>query len=308
MRNIIIGTRESKLAVTQAKSVKQSLEKIDETLNITLKYVSTKGDKKLDVSLSEVGGKGIFSTDIEYLLEQKEIDFAVHSLKDLPVNSDERFVIAATPEREDARDALISRNNIKLNDLKEGAIIGTSSPRRQAQLKAIRPDLKTDWIRGPIDSRIKQLEDGNYDAIILAVAGINRLNLNNEIITEYLPLSTFVPAFGQGALAIQCRKGDIELYNYLRKLNDERTEIATTTERILMRLLDEEDKAPIGVYADVDEGNLITLHSSVASVDGETILFEQGTGNDPLELATKIAEKLKARGAEKLIEEAKKEL
>lgn len=308
MRNLVIGTRESKLAVVQAKSVKKALQNIDGAYNIDLKYVSTKGDKKLDVSLADVGGKGIFSTDIEQLLEQKEIDFAVHSLKDLPVNSDERFVIAAIPEREDARDALISRNHIKLNDLKEGAVIGTSSPRRQAQLKAIRPDIKTDWIRGPIDSRIKQLEDGKYDAIILAVAGINRLNLNKDIITEYLPISTFVPAFGQGALAIQCRKDDIELYNYLRNLNDEQTETATITERALMRLLDEEDKAPIGVYAEVDENNKITIHTSVASVDGETTLFDTSEGYDPLELSAKVAEKLEARGATKLIAEAKKGL
>lgn len=308
MRNLVIGTRESKLAVIQAKSIKQALQKIDEKQHIELKYVSTHGDEKLDVSLTEFSGKGVFSTDIERLLAEKKIDFAVHSLKDLPVYPDERFVLAAIPEREDARDALISRDNIKLEDLKKGAVIGTSSPRRQAQLKAIRPDIETEWIRGPIDSRIKQLEEGKYDAIVLAVAGINRLNLNKDIITEYLPISTFVPAFGQGALAIQCRKDDTELYNNLRKLNDERTETATITERALMRLLDEDDKAPIGVYAHVDETNLITVYSSVASVDGEEILFDQSEGYDPLQLSAEVAEKLESRGALKLINEAKKGL
>lgn len=308
MRKLVIGTRESKLAVTQAKWVKRELEAIDNDLQIELKYVSTKGDKVLNVALTEVEGTGIFSTDIERLLHTKDIDFAVHSLKDLPITSDSEFVLAAIPEREDARDAFISRNHIKLNDLPTGAVIGTSSPRRQAQLKALRSDITTEWIRGPIDNRIEQLNEGKYDAIILAVAGLNRMNLDAELITEYLPFDTFVPAYGQGALAIQCRKNDVELYKLLRKLNDEQTETATITERALMRLLDEDDKAPIGAYAEVDDSGMITLHSSVSSVNGEDILFDKSTGADPLQLATVVAQKLEARGAKEIIENAKKEL
>lgn len=308
MRKIVIGTRESKLAVTQAKWVKQALKDAGIDYDIQLKYVSTKGDKVLNVSLSNVGGTGIFSSDIEELLIKREIDFAVHSLKDLPVHLDERFVLAAIPEREDARDALISRHHIKLEDLPEGALIGTSSPRRQAQLKAIRPDLKTDWIRGPIDSRIKQLQDGKYDAIILAVAGLNRLNLSDDVITQYLPINSFVPAFGQGALAIQCLKDDVELYQMLRKINDDKAEKATITERALMRLLDEEDKAPIGVFAHVDDDETITLYSSVASIDGEKIIFDKTEGKDPITLSTTVAKKLERQGAKQLIEEAKKDL
>lgn len=308
MRKLVIGTRESKLAVTQAKWVKKELEKIDDQIQIELKYVSTKGDQILDVALNKVEGTGIFSTDIEQLLVAEEIDFAVHSLKDLPIYLEETFVIAAIPEREDARDALISRDHVKLNDLPKGAVIGTSSPRRQAQLKAIRPDIKTEWIRGPIDSRIQQLNDGEYDAIILAVAGLNRMNLNKQFITEYLPLSNFVPAFGQGALAIQCRKEDTQLYNILRKLNDEKSEKATITERAVMRLLDEYDEAPIGVYADIDSDGVITVNTSVSSVNGDQILFDQSKGREPIELATIISQKLENRGAKRLIADAKKEL
>lgn len=308
MRKLVIGTRESKLAVTQAEWVKQTLENAGINNEIELKYVSTKGDQVLNVSLSEVGGTGIFSSDIEQLLYEKEIDFAVHSLKDLPINSDDKFVLAAIPEREDARDAFISRDHIKLKDLPKGAVVGTSSPRRQAQLKAIRPDIKTKWIRGPIDSRLEQLNDGNFDAIILAVAGLNRLNLSEDTITEYLPIKSFVPAFGQGALAIQCRKDDTELYNILRSINDEKAEKSTMTERALMKLLDEEDKAPIGVYAEVDSDDTITLYSSVSSIDGEKILFDVSKGNDPLELSTEVAKKLEDRGAKQLIDEAKKGL
>lgn len=308
MRKLVIGTRESKLAMTQAKYIKQILEKIDDRYKIELKYVSTKGDQKLDVSLHEVGGKGIFSNDIEKLLHNGDIDFAVHSLKDLPVNQDDRFVIAAIPKREDARDAFISREDVKLKDLNKRAVIGTSSPRRQAQIKAIRPDIKTKWIRGPIDSRINQLKEGHFDGIILAVAGLNRLNLSEKMITEYLPIKKFVPAFGQGALAVQCRKDDAELYNYLRKINDERSEKATITERALMRLLDEDDEAPIGVYASVSESDLITVYTSVASFDGEEILYDESSGYDPIQLALDISKKLDAKGASELIEEAKKEL
>jgi len=306
MRKLVIGTRESKLAVNQAEWVMNALKDAGIENEFALKYVSTKGDQVLDVALSKVGGTGVFSSDIEALLDGEAIDFAVHSLKDLPVHLDDQFVLASIPTREDARDAFISRDGTKLKDLPKGSVIGTSSPRRAAQLKAIRPDLKTDWIRGPIDIRLEQLKAGKYDAIILAVAGLNRLGFQ-ETITEYLPISTFVPAFGQGALAIQCRKEDLELYTILRKINDDSAEKATITERALVRLLDEDDKAPIGVYAKI-ENDKITLHTSVSSIDGQKTLFEVTTGEDPLEVAKKAAAKLIELGANQLIETAKEEL
>lgn len=306
MRTFIIGTRESKLAVTQAKWVMEELKKAGVPNEFTLKYISTKGDRKQNVSLAKVGGTGIFIQDIEEALEKKEIDFAVHSMKDLPAMLDDRFIIGSVPIREDHRDAFIGRNGIKLADLQEGAIIGTSSARRAAQIKAILPHVETKWIRGAVDARIKQLEEGKYDGIILAVAGLKRLGIE-KVITEYLPADTFIPAVGQGALAIECRSEDDETKQVLRTINDVNTETAAITERIFVRLLDEEDKAPIGAYATV-ENNDIILYTSVASINGEQILTFTAKGASPEEVATTAANELKKKGAKELIEEAKWEL
>lgn len=306
MRTFIIGTRESKLAVTQAKWVMEELKKAGVPNEFTLKYISTKGDRKQNVSLAKVGGTGIFIQDIEEALEKKEIDFAVHSMKDLPAMLDDRFIIGSVPIREDHRDAFIGRNGIKLADLQEGAIIGTSSARRAAQIKAILPHVETKWIRGAVDARIKQLEEGKYDGIILAVAGLKRLGIE-KVITEYLPADTFIPAVGQGALAIECRSEDDETKQVLRTINDVNTETATITERTFVRLLDEEDKAPIGAYATV-ENNDIILYTSVASINGEQILTFTAKGVSPEEVVTTAANELMKKGAKELIKEAKWEL
>lgn len=304
MRELIVGSRESKLAMIQTHFIIDKLKEIGINYPIKIEYIATKGDKILDVALDKVGGTGIFIEDLETLLQNKKVDFAVHSMKDLNPDMNPEFMIAAVPEREDPRDALISTDHIKLSDLKEGAVIGTSSARRGAQIKAIRPDLNTKWIRGPIDSRIEQLNQGDFDAIILAVAGLNRMNLSEKVITEYLEIDRFVPSVAQGALAIQCRADDEEMIEILKLLNDKSTEQATKAERYTLSLLDEDDKAPIGVYANF-ESDQITIYLSIASLNGTKLLTTSATGNDYKIVAKQVADELIAQGAIEIIENSK---
>lgn len=306
MDTLIVGTRESKLAVTQTKWVIDLLKKSGVPNDFELTYISTKGDRKQNVSLAKVGGTGIFIEDIEGALLSKEIDFAVHSMKDLAPKLDDRFVIGAVPEREDHRDAFIGKDGMKLHDLPHGAVIGTSSARRAAQIKAIVPHVETRWIRGPVDARLRQLEEGKYDGIILAVAGLKRLDMEH-VITEYLEADVFIPAVGQGALAIECRKEDEKTIQVLERINNPNVEMAVQTERSFVALLDEDDKAPIGAYASV-EHHQITLYTSVASVDGATLLTYTAKGTTPNEVAKEAADHLLKNGAAKLVEEANQRL
>ncbi len=307
MRELIVGSRESKLAMIQTNFIIEALKKEGINNPIKIKKIATKGDKILNVALDKVGGTGIFIKDLETLLRDEKIDFAVHSMKDLDSQMHPDFTIAAIPEREDPRDALISKDHIKLADLKKGAVIGTSSARRGAQIKAIRPDLKTMWIRGPIDSRIEQLNKGNFDAIILAVAGLNRMNLSDEVITEYLEIDRFVPSVAQGALAIQCRKSDLDMINILKVINDPLTEQATLAERYTLSLLDEDDQAPIGVYASVKDEK-ITIYASIASLEGTDLITYSASGEDYKEVAKKVANELISRGALDIIKNSKQGL
>ncbi|MGM8213012.1 hydroxymethylbilane synthase [Virgibacillus sp. W0430] len=307
MRKFIVGTRQSNLALTQTKMVIDLLQQTKMENAFEIKEISTEGDRKLNVPLAGLGSGGVFIQDIEKALLNETIDLAVHSLKDLPLNMQDKLVIAAIPTRENAADAFLGRNNVKLKDLKRGAVIGTSSMRRAAQIRAIRPDLKTKWIRGTVESRIEQLQQGDFDAIILAVAGLKRLGMDEEVITEQLPLDTFVPAAGQGALAIQCRKDDKELITALHQINDHDAYRSIMTERQFVKLMDESDQAPIGAYAYV-EGERIILHATIASVDGDTFLKETTIGSSSNEVAQLAAEKFIKQGAKELIEAAKKEL
>lgn len=306
MRKIVVGTRESKLAVTQTKWVIEQLKNKGVKNDFDIKYISTKGDRNQNVALSKVGGPGIFIDDIENLLAKNEIDFAVHSLKDLPVEISQQFTIAAIPSREDARDAFIGRNGRTLKELPENAVIGTSSARRAAQLKAVCPNVNTKWIRGAVDARLKQLDEGKYDGIILAVAGLKRLGIEH-VISEYLPIEQFTPAVGQGALAIECRTDDKEVIEILQNINDVEDEKAVKTERAFIRILDKEDKAPIGACATV-ASDMITLFTSVASIDGEKVLTYKAQGKTIDEVVNDAVSHLRALGAEKLIEEAKMEI
>lgn len=307
MRELVVGSRESKLAMIQTNFIIDKLTELGISNPIKIEKIATKGDKILNVALDKVGGTGIFIKDLEMLLRNKEIDFAVHSMKDLSPGMNPDFMIAAVPEREDPRDALISKDHIKLADLKVGAVIGTSSARRGAQIKAIRPDLKTKWIRGPIDSRIDQLNNGDFDAIILAVAGLNRMNLSAEVITEYLEIDRFIPSVAQGALAIQCRTVDQEMIDILKLLNDPATEQATHAERYTLSLLDEDDKAPIGVFANFEAGQ-ISIHASVASLKGTKLITYAASGEDYKQVAKQVANELISKGALDIIDKSKQGL
>src|SRR5690625_257792 len=229
------------------------------------------------------------------------IDFAVHSLKDIPVELPPGLMIASIPEREDFRDALLANHHMKLHDLPQGAVVGTSSLRRAAQVLSQRPDLEIKWIRGPIDSRIRQLQDGDFDAIILAVAGMKRLDLDLDLITEYLPVETFMPAIGQGALAIECRTDDQELRDILRLINNKESEQTVLTERLFMQQFENGEKAAIAGYATM-ENEEIVLHATVLSPDGKTVIKHEGRGTRPEDVAKYVADQLKEQGALEIIQ------
>ncbi|WP_096269591.1 hydroxymethylbilane synthase [Paucisalibacillus globulus] len=307
MRKIIVGSRKSNLALTQTNWVINELKKAGVENEIEVKKIMTKGDRILDVTLSKVGGKGLFVKEIEKALYDKEIDFAVHSMKDMPAVLPEGLVISSMPIREDHRDALISKNNVLLKDLPQGAIVGTSSLRRAAQILATRPDIEIKWIRGNIETRIRKLQEEDYDAIILAVSGLKRVGLNEELITEYLEPEVCVPAVGQGALAIECREDDDEIRSILSKINDDYTVRTVTAERTYLNLLEGGCQIPIGGFAYL-ENDEVVLNALVGTPDGKTILNEVVRGTDPEQVGKEAAEKLMKQGAREIIEQVKVEL
>ena len=307
MREVIVGTRKSKLALIQTNWVIEQLKKHNPKVRFQLKEIDTKGDQNLNVSLTKLGGQGVFLQELEEQLIESDIDMAVHSLKDIPIHLPEKLMIGCIPKREDHRDAYLGRNHILFHDLPKGAVIGTSSIRRAAQILALRPDLTTKWIRGPIDSRIKQLNEGEFDAIILAVAGLKRLGIHEEVITEYLPEEHFIPAPGQGALAIECRADDEELKGYLVNIQDDDSYKSIMTERLFFAAFNEGESAPIGGCAIVSDG-LICLRGMVISLDGQTIIRYEASGKDPEMLAQKVAQNLIENGAMDLIEQVNEAL
>src|SRR5690625_293221 len=306
MREFTVGTRGSKLALIQTKKIIESLKKAGVSHSVKVKEIETEGDKTVHVPLSKLGG-GVFLQEIEAELIDGSIDFAIHSLKDIPIELPPGLMIASIPEREDFRDALLANHHLKLHDLPAGAIVGTSSLRRAAQVLSQRPDLEIKWIRGPIDSRIKQLQRGDFDAIILAVAGMKRLGLAVDLITEYLPADTFMPAIGQGALAIECRTDDQELRDILRLINDKESEQTVLAERLLMRQFENGEKAAIAGYA-IMENEEIVLHATVLSPDGKTVIKYEGRGKTPENVARYVADKLKEKGALEIIQLTLQEL
>lgn len=306
MRKIVVGSRKSKLALTQTNWFINEMKKARAPFEFEIKEIVTKGDKILDVQLSKVGGKGLFVKEIEKALLEKEIDFAVHSMKDMPAVLPEGLVIGCIPPREDARDAFISKNNVKFKDLPKGAIVGTSSLRRSAQLLQVRPDLEIKWIRGNVDTRLKKLETEDFDAIILAAAGLNRLGLN-EVVTEYLEPTICIPAVAQGILGIECREDDTELLEEFTKLTDESAKKSAIAERAFLAAMDGGCQVPIAGYSQV-EGDQITLTGLVASPDAKEIYKETLTGTDPEQLGKDVAKSLTEKGAYDLIQKVKAEL
>ncbi|CQR48045.1 Porphobilinogen deaminase [Paraliobacillus sp. PM-2] len=307
MRKIIIGSRKSELAITQTEWVIDKLKAAGAPFTFEIKRITTKGDKILNVTLSKVGGKGLFVKEIEQAMYNEEIDMAVHSMKDMPAVVAEGLTIGTIPEREDHRDALISNNHVKLMDLPKGAIVGTSSLRRSSQILAARPDLEIKWIRGNIGTRLRKLKEEDFDAIILAAAGLSRMGWSKEIVTEYLDPTLSVPAIGQGALAIECRETDKELIKWLEKIKDEETANTVTAERTFLHLLEGGCQVPIGGYARIDK-NEIVLSALVATPDGETVLHEEVRGKDPVQVGERAAQLLKERGAQAIVDRVKQEL
>lgn len=307
MRKIIVGSRKSKLALTQTNWFINELKNAGAPFEFEVKEIVTKGDKILDVQLSKVGGKGLFVKEIEQALYDKEIDFAVHSMKDMPAVLPEGFVIGCIPPREDARDAFISNGHVKFKDLPKGAIVGTSSLRRSAQILQARPDLEIKWIRGNVDTRLAKLESENFDAIILAAAGLKRLGWSDTIVTEYLDTDLCLPAVAQGTLGIECRADDEELLAELAKLTDSTTWNEAFAERAFLGAMDGGCQVPIAGYATTD-GDLLTLTGLVAAPDASVFYKETLTGKDPVELGKEVARKLTEQGAFELIQKVKAEL
>ncbi len=285
---ITIGTRGSKLALYQAYKVKSEIEKLDASINIEVKIIKTKGDKILDVALSKIGDKGLFTKELEVALLNKEIDFAVHSLKDLPTELPEEFCLGAVLERADFRDALVSKNNIKLKDLTPEHTIATSSLRRVAGLKKINPDFKIVDIRGNVNTRLQKMEDGYCDAMIMAAAGLKRLELDHYI-TEILEPSEFIPAVAQGAIAIESRSDDEIINNFLKLINHQDTLNQVTAERSFMKTLMGGCQVPVGSYSKL-ENNILTITGFVSSLDGKQYLKE--TITDDVEKADQIGKDL----------------
>ncbi|HEK9103409.1 hydroxymethylbilane synthase [Bacillus pfraonensis] len=307
MRKIIVGSRKSKLALTQTNWFIDQLKALGLPYEFEVKEIVTKGDVILDVTLSKVGGKGLFVKEIEHALLTKEIDMAVHSMKDMPAVLPDGLTIGCIPKRVDPRDAFISKNGASFEDLAEGAILGTSSLRRSAQLLAARPDLQVKWIRGNIDTRLRKLKEENYDAIILATAGLQRMGWDDDVITEHLDETLCVPAVGQGALAIECRENDEDLLQLLSHINDAVTERTVAAERVFLHKLEGGCQVPIAGYATLAENNEIELTALVGSMDGSVLLKETVTGMDSERVGQEAAERLIQQGAKELILAATKE-
>ena len=307
MRNIVVGTRRSNLALTQTEWVINELKKKTNDYTFEVKKIVTTGDRIQSVTLSKVGGKGLFVKEIEKAMYDHEIDLAVHSMKDIPSEMPEGLTIGCIPEREDHRDAYIAKDHVKLDDLPEGAIIGTSSLRRGAQLLAYRPDLEIKWIRGTIETRLRKLEEEDYDAILLAAAGLKRVGWDPSIVTEFLESDVCLPAIGQGALALECREDDTELLELIQQINDEYTEKTVKAERKLLNMLEGSCQVPIAGYATLEDDE-IEIRGLVASSDGKTVIQSTRRAKDPIEAGRLVAEDLIEQGAEKLVAEAKAEM
>jgi hydroxymethylbilane synthase len=299
MARLRIGSRGSQLALWQANHIAARLR--ERGHEVEIEVIKTTGDKILDVALAKVGTKGMFTKEIEEALLEQRVDLAVHSLKDLPTELAPEFEIAAITVRENPRDAFLSRHFDSINDLPQKALVGTSSLRRQAQLKALRPDLKIEPLRGNVDTRLRKMEEGQYDAIILASAGLNRLGLTRWI-RQVLPADVMCPAAGQGALGIEIRRGDSETLEHLEFLNHKPTRLAVLAERALLNELGGGCQVPIGAHAEVT-GEEVKLIGVVARPDGSTLIREERHGKDPVKLGEELGKSLLNRGGREILKE-----
>lgn len=301
MRKLVVGSRRSGLAMTQSKQFIKKLQDKFPDLEIEIKEIVTKGDQIVDVQLSKVGGKGLFVKEIEAALENKEIDMAIHSLKDVPSELPEGFTIACVPEREDMRDAYLSNDKVTFKNLKPGSVVGTSSLRRGAQLKAMRDDITVNWVRGNIDTRIKKMESGEYDAILLAAAGLKRMGWSDDVVTEYFEPEEFIPAIAQGALGIEVREDDHELIEMLKSVHSDEASLCTTAERTFLKRMDGSCQVPIGGYATVEDGELY-LTGLIMSEDSNERYLVKKSHEDPETLGNLVADEMEKIGAKEIID------
>ena len=299
--NLIIGTRQSLLAMWQSNYIAGRLREEYPGCEVTLKKIVTKGDRILDVPLAKIGGKGLFTKEIEQELLDGTIDLAVHSLKDMPTVLPEGLCLTAITERANSGDAFVSNKYNSIEELPEGSVLGTSSLRRRAQLLARRPDLKIVDLRGNVDTRLKKLDEGQMDAIILAAAGLTRLG-HADRIKEIIPQSYCLPAVGQGALAIECRTDNFKVRQMLDFLNDTATKQATDAERAFLGLLEGGCQVPIGVHAEVNEGR-IAMEAVIASLDGSTVLGDTAELNaaDAVTLGRTLGQKMLDNGGREIL-------
>ena len=289
---IIIGTRSSKLALWQADYVMECLQKKYPELHVEKKLMTTKGDKILDAPLAKIGGKGLFTKELEQDMLAGGIDIAVHSLKDMPTEVPDGLIITAITKRYDPGDAFVSNKVKSLAELPQGAVVGTSSLRRKAQLLHARPDLVVKDLRGNVNTRLRKLDAGEYDAAVLAVAGLKRLGFGDHI-TEVLPKSMILPAVGQGALAIEAREDDAETRELVAFLNDEATVACAKAERAFLARVEGGCQVPVGVYATPEDGGL-HVEAVIASLDGKRLYRDHVSGQvkDAETIGTQLADKL----------------
>jgi len=298
-----IATRNSPLALWQAEFVKAELEKHHSDLQVELIGFTTRGDVLLDSPLSKVGGKGLFVKELEVAMLNKEADIAVHSMKDVPMEFPEGLELAVICEREDPRDAFVSNRFSSIDELPEGAVLGTSSLRRQCQLGAIRPDLTIKDLRGNVNTRLRKLDEDEYDAIVLAAAGLKRLGMADRI-ADHIDTDISLPAGGQGAVGIECRSDDERVKTLLEPLKHTETTFRVLAERALNRRLEGGCQVPIASFAET-QGDQLNMRALVGSIDGQTILRAEGVDvNANAEiLGIRLAEQLLSQGAAKILEE-----
>ena len=300
--NLTVGTRGSRLSLSQTNAVTQMLEQHFPGLKVETKVIVTTGDKLWDKPFLQVSTVGMFEKEIDCAVISGEVDFAVHSMKDLPIEDSEELTLAAVPKREPANDVLISNNHLKLADLPADSLVATGSPRRKAQLLRVRPDLKVSSLRGNIDTRMKKAGEGVFAATILAEAGLKRLGMR-EMVTERLSLESFTPSAGQGALAIVAKAGRSEVVDVLRSVNDSSSMAEVAAERAFAQRIGGGCKVPMGVVAHSERGNL-TLYGSILSPDGKIEIHKSQEGDicSPKELGIRVATKMLDEGIDSLLE------
>ncbi len=303
MKILKVATRNSPLALWQAEHVKQLLVKFNPNLNVELVSMTTEGDRLLDASLVAVGGKGLFIKELEQTLLNGVADIAVHSMKDVTIDLPEELAIPVILKREDVRDVFISNNYRQLEDLPDGSILGTSSLRRQSQVKVLCPKVELKELRGNVGTRLRKLDDGQYDAIMLAAAGIIRLGLKGRI-TQLISESTLLPAVGQGAIGVECRADDTVVHELIAPLNDRETSLCVKTERAFSRRLFGGCQLPIAGQASM-KGNNINLIGLVARIDGSEVIKSELNGDVGKcgEIGTVLAERLLEQGADEILKE-----